>query len=496
MTEYVAPTAVKILTNQAKEYASPYLRYVFCYGEIVEDFTNQQNALKLRKHMVKTRVDEAKRQLEHIYEDVEDWLRRAERELEETQNLKHEIDRVMCFKWCPKWGWRCCLSKKLAENTSIISKLLETSNSVQVSYHGSLQGIEFTTPTDCVGPASSKSALIGIMEAINYNGVNMIKLYRMVGVGKTTLAKEVGKHAREQKLFDKIVMFTVSQNPNINKIQDKVADFFGLKFETSSQEGKAEALFRSMQSVNKILVIVDDLWEEFKLESIGIPFGDSTWYLIRRRAWVLFQERAGLDDYCSSLNDVAKEVAGECKGLPPVLDTVARALKDESLDAWRALKQRFKDSRHLVNEEVLGDVFKGLKLSYAYLKEGNNQITENDIQMYFLLCSLFPEYEEIRIEILIMCGIGVGLFPNVYSIEDKSKEIGMALKKLQKSSLLLETYDAKTIRMHGVVGDFAHRLTSTGENRFMLKDQVKEWPHLDESFGCYTAIALWNCSST
>ncbi|KAK8300503.1 hypothetical protein V6Z11_D05G389700 [Gossypium hirsutum] len=417
MTEYVGPTAVKILTNQAKEYALPYLRYVFCYGEIVEDFTNQRNALKLRKHMVKTRVDEAKRQLEHIYEDVEDWLRRAERELEETQNLKHEIDRVKCFKWCPKWGWRCCLSKKLAENTSIISKFLETSNSAQVSYHGSLQGIEFTTPTDSVGPASSKSTLIGIMEAINYNGVNMIGLYGMVGVGKTTLAKEVGKHAREQKLFDKIVMFTVSQNPKINKIQDKVADFFGLKFETSSQEGKAEALFRSMQGVNKILVIVDDLWEEFKLESIGIPFGDGhkgCKILLNKRhqqvcikmncqkviqlgilsedeAWVLFRERSGLDDYCSSLNDVAKEVAGECKGLPPVLDTVTRALKDESLDARRALKQRFKDSRHLVNEEVLGDFFKGLKLSYAYLKEGNNQITENDIQMCFLLCSLFPE---------------------------------------------------------------------------------------------------------
>ncbi|MBA0746760.1 hypothetical protein Gogos_009250, partial [Gossypium gossypioides] len=111
--------------------------------------------------------------------------------------------------------------------------------------------------------------------------------------------------------------------------------------------------------------------------------------------------------------------------------------------------------------------------------------------MCFLLCSLFPDYEEIGIDIQI----GVGLFPNVYSIEDKSKEIGMALKKLQKSSLLLETYDVKTIRMHGVVRDFAHRLTSTGENRFMVKDQVKEWPHLDESFGCYTAIASWNCSS-
>ncbi|XP_052883809.1 uncharacterized protein LOC108451112 [Gossypium arboreum] len=49
--------------------------------------------------------------------------------------------------------------------------------------------------------------------------------------------------------------------------------------------------------------------------------------------------------------------------------------------------------------------------------------------------------------------------------------------------------------MHDVVRDFAHWLTSTGENRFMVKDKLKEWPDMVESFECYTAIALWNCSS-
>ncbi|KAH1063245.1 hypothetical protein J1N35_028232 [Gossypium stocksii] len=94
-----------------------------------------------------------------------------------------------------------------------------------------------------------------------------------------------------------------------------------------------------------------------------------------------------------------------------------------------------------------------------------------------------------------MCGIGVGLFPNFYSIEDKRKRIVEALKKLQKSGLLLETDNPETMRMHDVVRDFAHWLTSTGENRFMVKDKLKEWPDMVESFECYTAIALWKCSS-
>ncbi|KAH1063286.1 hypothetical protein J1N35_028273 [Gossypium stocksii] len=453
----IASTAVESVTNQAKEYASPFLRSFFCYGEIVEDFKNQRKELKLRKQRVKTRVDEAKRKIKVIYEDVEDWLRRAEKELEETQNFEEEIDGVKRSKWCPQWSWRYCLSKKLAEKTLIISKLLETSNFPQVRYRGSLQGIEFITSTDFIDSESSKSALNQIMVAIN--SVNMIGLHGMPGVGKTTLAKEVGKHAREQKLFDKVVMFTMSQNPNINKIQEKVADIFGLNFETSSQEGKAEELFRSMQGVKKILVIVEDIWEEFKLESIGIPFGDEhkgcTILLTTRHqqlctkmncqreiqlgilsedeAWVLLRDKASLEDDCSTLTHVAKEVAGECKGLPLAIVTVAKSLKGESLDGWRAVNQRFKDSRHLDNEEVLGDA-------------------------------------EIISDVLIKCGIGVGLFPHVYSIEDKKNEIRMALKKLQKSGLLVETDVAEKIRMHDVVRDFAHWLTSTRENSSNIKN--------------------------
>nr|KJB62789.1 hypothetical protein B456_009G436500 [Gossypium raimondii] len=517
MAEYVAPAAVRIVANEAKEFASPYLRYFFRYGQIVEDFKNQRMALKLTKQRVDTDVDEAKRQTEIIYDDVKNWLRSAEQELEETQNLQDEIDRVKCFKWCPKWGWRYSLSKKLAKKTPIISKLFETSNFAQVGYRRPLQGIEFITSADFMDSESSQSAFNQIMEAINAKGVNMIGLHGMPGVGKTTLAKEVGKHAREQKLFDKVVMFTMSQNPNIRTIQDKVAEMFGLNFHTNTEEGRAEELFRSMQRVNKILVIVDDLWEEFKMERIGIPFGDEhegcKILLTTRRqqvctkmnckeiqldilsedeAWVLFRDKTGLEDDCSTLNDVAKEVAAQCKGLPLAIVVVAKALKGESLNGWRDANQRFKDSTHLYDEEVLGGVIEPLKLSYDYLKKGINQMTGNHIQMCFLLCSLFPEDKEISIEILIMCGIGVGLFPNVYSIEDKRKKIIEALKKLQKSGLLLETDGADTIRIHDVIRDFAHWLTSTGENRFMVKDKLKEWPHMDES---YTAIALWNCSS-
>ncbi|KAK8661706.1 hypothetical protein V6N13_091302 [Hibiscus sabdariffa] len=104
--------------------------------------------------------------------------------------------------------------------------------------------------------------------------------------------------------------------------------------------------------------------------------------LSKEEGWDLFRANAGLKDgySISSLNDVAKEVADECNGLPLAIVTVAKALRGESLDGWRAANQRLKDSRHLDNEQVFGEVYKLLKFSYDYLNKNNCQATENDIQ--------------------------------------------------------------------------------------------------------------------
>ncbi|XP_017980144.1 PREDICTED: probable disease resistance protein At4g27220 [Theobroma cacao] len=497
--------------NLATEYASPYLRYFFRFGEIVEDFKNRRNELESKRDELKDAVDEALRQTEVIKKGVEEWLTKADKELGEAQSLEEEIERNKCFNWCPSWGWRYCLSKKVAKKNLCISKLLETCNFPLVGQRPPLQGIEFLLPKDFMRSESSTLAFNGIMKALKGDGVNVIGLHGMPGVGKTTLAEVVGKQATEEKLFDKVVIVRgVSQNPDINKIQHRISEILGLKFNASTEEGKAEELFKRLKGEKKILIILDDVWEQFELRNIGIPSGDKhpgckillttrlrqvcsqmncqeefkLNILSEDEAWALFKDNAGLKDASPTLNDVAKEVAREAKGLPLAIVTMAKALKRESLNGWIAANQRLKESRHLDNQDVCGGIYSCLKLSYDYLKEEN-------IQSCFLLCSLFPEDYDINVELLTEFGIGQGLFCHINLIEEIRREIHLALSKLQKFGLLLETDDEFYVKMHDVVRDFAHWITSRGENMFMVKNELTEWPK-SEIFGCYTTISLWN----
>ncbi|KAK6270424.1 hypothetical protein POUND7_007529 [Theobroma cacao] len=89
--------AANIVGNLETKYASPYVNCFIRLGKIVEQFKNRQNQLELRKDRVKNDVDKALRQTEVIEKDVEDWLTRAEKELEEAQSLENEIE-YLAFK--------------------------------------------------------------------------------------------------------------------------------------------------------------------------------------------------------------------------------------------------------------------------------------------------------------------------------------------------------------------------------------------------------------
>ncbi|KAG5255212.1 disease resistance protein [Salix suchowensis] len=422
-----------------------------------------------------------------------------------------------CFTWCPKWIRLFKLSKALEKKTETLRKLEENSRDFRttVSHKAPLQDIESLPSKEFTPSESSKEAFEKTMKALKDDNVNMIGLYGMGGVGKTTLVKEVGRRAKETQLFDEVLLATVSQNPNVMDIQDRMAESLGLHFDEETTEGRANRLWKRLETERKLLVILDDVWQDVDLEEIGIPFGADhrgckvllttrlrgicfhmqcqqqvlLSILSENEAWALFKINAGLRDEDSNLNTVAKEVARECQGLPIALVTVGRALRDKSTVEWEVASKQLKNSQlqHMERNGEEKNTYACLKLSYDYLKHEKTMLC-------FLLCCLFPEEYNIPMEDLTRYAVGYGIHQDVESIEDARKQVYAEIKTLKDCCMLLGTETEEKVKMHDLVRDVAIQIASK-EHGFMVKAGIglKEWTRSNKSFeGCTTISLMGN----
>lgn len=65
----------------------------------------------------------------------------------------------------------------------------------------------------------------------------------------------------------------VSGVPDLVKIQGEIADTLGLEFERKTVMGRASQLSDRLKMKNRILIILDDVWEILDVSVIGIPLG-------------------------------------------------------------------------------------------------------------------------------------------------------------------------------------------------------------------------------
>nr|DAD39150.1 TPA_asm: hypothetical protein HUJ06_013473 [Nelumbo nucifera] len=396
--------------------------------------------------------------------------------------------------------------------------------------------IEFMCDRDYQMFKSRESAKEEIKEALKDENVHVIWVYGMGGVGKTTLVKEIGKQVEKEKLFDKVVMAVVSQDPNLKPIQGEIARMLPLEFEEKEDVlEKAQKLSRKLQNEKSILIILDDMWDNLDLKQLRIPLdlddnnqrekrGCCKILLTTRSqdvchemkthpqialdvlseddAWGLFKRNAGdVVEHTRALRDVAKEVARECKGLPVAIVTVAGALRDKKdLQVWEDALQEIKRVEPQYIKGLDQKVYKCVRWSYDYLDDV-------EIQRFFLYCCLFPEVYEIKIEQMMWYCFGAGVFENVETIEDARRRTRRIVNKLKASSLLFQGWSQDFIKMHDIVRDVAISIVSPPvavgnrshhDELFMVRagKGLTEWQRMEsgitKAVAGYTAISLMN----
>jgi len=390
-------------------------QYLCCFINFASNLPNVKEQLELTRESVNKRIREITNKTEKIEPPVEKWLKDVERVLEEVRLLEQRILNVN--KSYLRRQCQYSLAKEIARKTTKMIQLHHDSKFEPFSTIIELPGMKYYSSNDFIMFQSAEASYNELLETLNNKSASVIGLVGLGGSGKTTLAKEVGKKAEEMKLFEKVVMVTVSQTPNITSIQDQIVDQLSFKLNEASDIGKAKRLSERLRK-GTTLLILDYVWEKLNFEALGIPFDESCKtccvllttrnmeicnfmqcqsiikldLLTDNEALTLFKKYANITDVSSeALKGVARKIINECKGLPIAIVTIASTLKGKTIEGFKLALSRLENSKPL-------DVPKGLTSPYVCLELSYKNLTNQLAQSLLLLCSMFPEDYEIGLE--------------------------------------------------------------------------------------------------
>ncbi|KAI9378832.1 hypothetical protein POPTR_018G136500v4 [Populus trichocarpa] len=334
-----------------------------------------------------------------------------------------------------------------------------------------------------------------------HDEVSTIGIYGMGGVGKTTLVKHIYDQLQKRRdSFCNVYWITVSQDTNINKLQNSIARRIGLDLSNEDEElYRAAELSQELTKKQKWVLILDDLWKAIELHKVGVPIQAvkgcklivttrlenvcqqmGKQHIIKvepisqEEAWALFIERLGHDTALSpEVEQIAKSVARECAGLPLGIITMAATMRGVvDVREWSNALEELKESK-VRKDDMEPDVFYILRFSY-------NHLSDSELQQSFLYCALFPEDFKIRREDLIAYLIDEGVIKGLKSREAEFNKGHSILNKLERVCLL-ESAEEGYVKMHDLIRDMAIQiLQENSQGMVKAGAQLRELPGEEE----------------
>ncbi|KAH9688184.1 hypothetical protein KPL70_015045 [Citrus sinensis] len=451
-------------------------------------------------------VDEPKRREEEIEEYVEKCRASVNDVIDEAEKFIGVDARANkhCFKGlCPNLKTHRRLSKEAERQKEAVVNVQEAGRFDRISYNIIPDDSLLLSNKDYEAFESRMSTFNDILNALKSPDVNMLGIYGMGGIRKTTPAKEVAIKAENEKLFDR------------------------------SESGRARSLCNRLKKEKMILVILDNIWENLDFHAVGIPHGDDHkgckvlltarsldvlsrkmdsqqdfWVGVLKEdeAWSLFKKMAG--DYIegSEFKWVAKDVAKKCAGLPVSIVTVARALRNKRLFDWKdALEQlRWPSSTNF--KDIQPTAYKAIELSYVkldgdelkniFLLIGYTAIASiDDLLMYGATKTTFPcmmLFAMLPYQLHLEASRDLNEFTAIDEVVDREWSEVSAIKLYTsvvlpdvKSNVLPEVLECPQLK-------FFHLLVDRESSTLAISDNVSQSYRLDLHESIVTAFITWS----
>ncbi|XP_014524058.1 probable disease resistance protein At4g27220 [Vigna radiata var. radiata] len=381
--------------------------------------------------------------------EVENWLRNVKRKKTEVHGMVQELRDCGMFRHLK-------LNVQVRKLTGQVTDLVARGR-FPGGIVGSAQesrGCALLT-TELAGAMLQKNVR-KIWDWLMNDGVLMIGVYGMGGVGKTSVLMHIHNMLLTAVTnFESVFWVTISKSFSIHKLQCDVAKIVGIDISKESDERKRAArLSRALVRRKRCVLFLDDVWNHFPLERVGIPVrADGLKLVLTSRsldvcrrmncknsvkveplsmeeAWTLFVDNLGQQTNLSpEVKQVARSVAKQCAGLPLAIITMARSMRGvEEICEWRHTLEELRNTE-AKHQEMEMEVLRVLRFSYDHL---NDKI----VQQCFLCCALYPEDFEIDRDVLIESFVDEGLVKGMKSLEAMFDEGNTIVNKLENICLL------------------------------------------------------------
>ncbi|KAK8630006.1 hypothetical protein V6N13_078820 [Hibiscus sabdariffa] len=329
-----------------------YLGYHRNHDDYVRKFKSIRDELKCKTEDMELQL---KAELFHplgkiTKKGVQNWLEKAKAMIVEAKGVENKVcnGRYLC---------RARNGKLVEEKTVEIQTLLDKAPNASESLVIDSPNVGFPLPTsELVG---EKAVRDEIWKCLMEEEVSKIGVWGMGGVGKTTVMKHIHNDPLKESRFDKVIWVTISKDFNVIKLQDAIASALNLNgylAEKSDEVIRAVILSAMLKRAGKHVLILDDVWDEFSLEEVGIPEPSSSngckmvlttrskqvcnrmgckemlvRPLSKEEALILFLSRVGPNTVQNkTIMPTLELVVNECDGLPLTIFVVAGCLKGEN----------------------------------------------------------------------------------------------------------------------------------------------------------------------